>query len=299
MGILSKVVSGKTEKPHYCLLYGEPGVGKSTFAAKAPNPIFLCSEDGADEIGVSRLKINSYQELIDTLKELTTENHDYKTIVLDTVDHFERLVFEVVCRDEKKKSIDDIGYAKGYIYALEYWAEVVALLEKARNDKNINIILLAHSIIKAHNDPQLDAPYDTYQIKMHHKAAELLRDRVSCVLFATYKTYLHEKESGKNKGIGDGTRIVYTEKRPAFLAKNRYNLPFELPLDWDDFDRASKSHSKKDSASIIKFIEENLFQLDSAVREKAEKHFNENKNNPEVLSQIENRIKAIISTKTA
>jgi predicted kinase len=299
MSILDQVITGKVKKPYYVLLYGEPGIGKSTFAASAPNPIFLCSEDGANEIGVARITLNTLKEFKDAIEELIKTEHNYKTIVIDTVDHLEQRIFTEVCNDKKKKSIEDIGYAKGYIYALDYWTELIDLLEKARNEKKMNIILLAHSVVKAHNDPQLDAPYDTYQIKLHNKASEFIRDRVSTVLFATYKTYLHEKESGKNKAYGDGSRVMFTEKRPAFVAKNRDSLPFELPLNWDEYVNAASKQVSKDIPTMITFIENNISSLDAAVRDKAKEHFEKNRNNPVVLAQIEDRIKTIISTKTA
>lgn len=299
MSLLANVITGKIVKPHFVLLYGEPGIGKSSWAAAAPSPIFLCSEDGADELGVARIKLTSLSDLRAILNELLTSAHEYKSIVIDTVDHFEQLIFAEVAKDKGKKTIEDIGFAKGYIYALDYWFEITGLLERARNEKKMNIVLLAHSIIKAHNDPQLDAPYDTYLIKLHQKAAEFLRDRVSCVLFATYKTYLHEKESQKTKAYGDGSRVVYTEKRPAFIAKNRFNLPFEIPLNFDDFDLACKAQKPKDLASLVSFIEANLSALEPGIREKATLHFKANIANPAVLAQIEDRIKTIISTKTA
>lgn len=299
MSILDNVVTGKVAKPHYILLHGEPGIGKSTFAAAAPNPIFLCSEEGGDEIGVARIALKSYSEFKDAINELSTAEHNYQSIVIDTVDHLEKLIFDEVCADQKKKSIEDIGYAKGYIYALDYWSELITQLEAVRNNKKMNIILLAHTMIKAHNDPQLDAPYDTYQIKLHHKASEFLRDRVSAVLFATYKTYLHEKKDSKAKAYSDGSRVMFTEKRPAFVAKNRFSLPFELPLNWDEFDNAVRAQKPKDIEGMIKFIESNISFLDSSIREKAKEHFEKNRNNASVLAQIEDRIKTIISTKTA
>lgn len=298
MSVLAKATKGKLEKPYFVLLYGEPGVGKSWFAKDFPSPIFLVSENGSDELDVTRIRIQSANELVEALKELNG-THDFKTVVLDTVDGFEQMIFDKVASEGKKSSIEDFGYGKGYKLALDVWHEIVGLLE-ALNDKGLNVVMLAHSKIKAFNDPQLDAPYDMHLIKMHEGAAELLRDKTSTVLFATFKTYLNATDkNSKAKAYGEGLRVMMTEKRPAFLAKNRYGLPFEMPLDFNEFDRAAKNHTPKAKESMIKFIEESLPQLDEKIREKAKENLEKNRDNAQALAAIENRIKTILSTKTA
>lgn len=300
MSLLSKVVSGKIEKPHYVLLYGEPGLGKSTFASHAPSPIFLCTEDGTNNLDVSRLKIDSFTEMLSAVDELATTKHSYKTIVIDTIDHFEPMIFsEVLKENPKYNNIEKIPYKNGYEYALTYWLKFLSVIEKAR-ENGLHIIFLAHEYVKSHNDPMLTESYDKHKIKIHHKAASLLVDKVENVLFVTQKVYLDSSDSGKKaKAYGEGNRVVYTENRPSFVAKNRFNLPFEIPLSWEDFERECKAQKPKDAASMIKYIEENIINLDSSIREQAIEHFEKNKTNPVVLAQIEDRIKAIISTKTA
>lgn len=299
MSLLSQVTSGVIQKPHYLLIYGEPGLGKSTFGSMAPNPVFLCTEDGTNNLNIKRLRINSFDNMIGALNELSSTKHDFKTVVIDTLDHFEPMVWDEVLKENKKyNSISKIPYSNGYILALDYWNTFTTSLEKLRT-LGINIVLIAHSYTKAHNDPMLDEAYDKHQVKLHHKAASMIIDRVDCVLFVTQKTYASENKTGKMKAYGDGSRIIYTENRPAFVAKNRFNLPFEMPLSWEDFELGCKSQKPKDIASMIKFIEENLDNLDPSIREKARAHFEQNKDNPVVLAQIEDRIKAIISTRTA
>jgi hypothetical protein len=59
------------------------------------------------------------------------------------------------------------------------------------------------------------------------------------VLFATYKVFTKATEEGFNQkrvqGLGTGERVLRTTERPSHLAKNRLNLPDELPLAWSAF----------------------------------------------------------------
>ena len=296
MSLLSRVTSGIVKKSHYIILYGEPGIGKSTFASDAPSPIFLCTEDGTNNLDVNRLRINSFAEMKAALAELATGNHNFKTVVIDTIDHFEPMVWqEVLAENPKYKSIEKIPYTKGYIEALDFWTDFALSLEAAR-EKGLNVIMLAHSFVKAHNDPQLEEAYDRHQIKLHHKAALLLVDRVDCVLFSTHKTFLDKKESGKHKAYGDGSRVVYTENRPAFLAKNRFKLPFIIPLEWDEFSQACDAPKSESSSAVKEKIAELLKEVkDIAVRKKVEDKLKEIGDNPKGLTAIENRLKIIIS----
>lgn len=295
MSLLESVKSGIVKRPHYVLLHGMPGIGKTTFASKAPAPIFLCSEKGTNHLDVSRLELNSFNEFMTALAELKSQDHNYKTVVIDTVDHIESLIFKEVCKDKDKKSIEDIGYAKGYIFALDYWNQFIDALESLIDGKGMNVILLAHTEVKAHNDPQLPEPYDTYKVKLHHKAASLLIDRVECVLFANYFTHLEEK-NGKPKAFGDGSRILFTEHRPAFQAKNRFELPFKLPLEWEDFAQACISQKSQSSADVKQKIAELLKEVkDAALKKKIEAKLTEIGDDTKKLVAIENRLKTIVA----
>lgn len=301
MSLLSTVTNGVVPRPHYILLHSEPGIGKTTFGSNAPNPIFLCAEKGTRHLDVNRLELGDFQKFLEVIEELRVEKHDYQTVIVDTVDHVEPLIHRLVCADKKKESIEDIGYAKGYIYALEYWRELVAGLERLRDERGMNIILLAHTEIKSHNDPQLPEPYDTYKIRLHHKAAAILVERVECVLFAKYFTHIEEKEgASKVKAYGDGTRVVFTDNRPSFLAKNRFNLPFMMPFkkdsSWQDFEQACIASQNRS----ISQIKENILKLlpevkDKETKEKIEARLKEVGDDPKMLIAIEERIKTIVA----
>jgi hypothetical protein len=295
ISLLQKATTGVVKRPHYILMHGLPGLGKSTFASKAPNPIFLCSEKGTSHLNVTRLELDSFDQFMQAINELQGLKHDFKTVVIDTVDHIEPLIFKEICKEEGKESIEQIGYGKGYAYALEYWRKLVDGLEALR-EKGMNIILLAHTEIKAHNDPQLSSAYDRYQVKLHSKAASLIIDRVDCVLFANYKTYITQDGASKVKALGDGSRIVYTELRPSFIAKNRFNLPYEIPLEWEDF---AKGCEEQKSLGVEEY-KKNILELlplvkDAEIKKKVEDHLKQIGDDPTKLGAVVNRLKTIIA----
>jgi hypothetical protein len=295
MSLLSTVTSGVIKRPHYILVHGMPGIGKTVFASKAPSPIFLCAEKGTHHINVDRLELTSFDQFLTAVSELRNTENKYKTVVIDTVDHLEPLIFAEVCKEKDKKSIEDIGFAKGYIYALEYWNKLIAGLEALREEKDLNVILLAHTEVKAHNDPQLPEPFDRYIVKLHHKAANLLIDRVECVLFANYFAHLEEK-NGKARAYSDGTRLMFTEHRPAWQAKNRFELPFKLPLDWEDFDNACRVQKSQSPETVKAKIDELIKEVkDATLKEKIIAKLKEAGDNAKVLVAIENRLKTIVA----
>lgn len=296
MSLLSKVTSGVVRRPHYLLMHGIPGIGKSTFAGEAPSPIFLCAEQGTNHLNVSRLEMQTYKEFLAAIIELKTADHQYKSMVIDTVDHLEALIFRQVCEDKKKSSIEEIGYAKGYIFALDYWRELIKAWEDLREAKGMNIILLAHTEVKPFNDPQLAEAYDRYQVKLHPKASGLLVDRVDEVLFVNYDTVLHSKEGERNKAFGDGSRVIFTETRPSHIAKNRHNLPYRMALSWSDFATNVENQQAKPPEEILKNIKSMLAELsDVSMKEKIEKHVETVKASALELSKVENRLKTIVS----
>lgn len=215
------------------ILYGQAGIGKTTFGAGCPGAVILPLEDGFGDMSVTRFPLlQSWEAVLEALRCLIKEDHKFQTIVIDTIDRLEKLIFAQVCKDEEKDSIEKIGYAKGYIYALKYWEELLSLLTILREKKHMMVMLIAHSTIKTFTppDPHLD-PYDVYKLDLHDKAANMLKDWVDMVLFAKYKVWTKVKNKiDRAKAVGEGERFIYTEERPSHWGKNRYHLPYELPF---------------------------------------------------------------------
>jgi len=239
MKLLEQVMSGKTPAPRRVMLYGVQGVGKSTWAACAPKPIFLQTEDGLGEIDCDKLPLSTtYDGSMKALSALYMEPHSYQTVVIDSLDWLERLIWVEVCRKRNVESIEDIGYAKGYIFALTQWREFLEGLTALRNDKGMAVVLIAHAKIERFENPETES-YDRFVPRLHKLAAAVVQEWCDEVIFASYKVYTKQTEEGFNRkraqGIGTGERIIRTQERPAHVAKNRLNLPEELPLDWNAY----------------------------------------------------------------
>ena len=235
---LSDICSTTSIKAPRVLAHGMPGVGKTTFAASAPNPIFIQTEDGADIVGASRFpQPESYQDVEDQIGLLVTEKHDYNTLVIDSLDWLEPLVWARVCEQHKWKSIEDAGYGKGYVMALDIWRRFISGINAARDKANMAVVIIAHSQIKRFEDPETD-PYDRHEIKTHRKAADLIMEHCDLIGFCTYKTLTKQVDAGFgrkiSRAVGTGERVFKTAASdPSFIAKSRYPIPDVLPLAWD------------------------------------------------------------------
>jgi AAA domain len=106
------------------LIHGVAGVGKTTFAAAAPKPVFVQTEDGLGTLEVPRFPLaRTFDEVMEGLATLYTDRHDFETIVVDSVDWLEPLIWQRACRDNGWVSIEDAGYGKGYVAALDLWRQ--------------------------------------------------------------------------------------------------------------------------------------------------------------------------------
>ena len=297
MSILQRVTKGIKQRPFFIGIHGPAGVGKTTFASNSPNPIFLVTEDGgADFIDTSRVEIKNFKEMLDALYELRDKkNHDFKTVVVDSIDHFEKMIHTIVASDHNKKSIEGIGFAKGYIFALEYWDQFLFNLRQLRNN-GMNIILIAHSHVKRMDDPVVGESYDRYELKLHRKASDFITESMDALLFAKNEVVTTKDTATKKvTALGDGTRVLYTETRPAFDAKNRYGLPLEMPLSWDDFSsRALRSETEKSQELLTKIwelmekIDDEVFY--NTVSETLDKFKNNVPKLEEILTKLQRKV---------
>lgn len=212
------------------VIYGVESVGKTTFAAQFPTPLFLDIEGGTAHLNTDRCEINSWAELNCALKEVAAS--DYQTVIIDSADWAERLCVEDLLASTKKASIEDYGYGKGWVMVAERMSRMLTALDSLiANGKHV--VLLAHSKVQRVEPPDLMTAYDRYELKMSKQSSPLVKEWADELWFFRFKTKVVESENGKAKGTGGKQRIILTTHSAAYDAKTRSGLAEELPMEWD------------------------------------------------------------------
>ena len=254
------VITGKAAKPRRVILGGTKGIGKSTWAAGAPKPMFIQCEDGLDDIGPDRFpKCETFDEVLGRFQQLAEDEHQFKTAVLDSLDGLERLIFAQVCKDKNVESIEDIGYAKGYTFALNYWRQILACCDHLRNERGMHVVLIAHTKVDKFEDPE-NANYDFWNLQLHKHAAALITQWADEVFFATFKVHVTTKDEGfgreKTRAIGGSSRVIRATHRPSHVAKNRLDMPDEIPFPkkggWTIYQLFIDAHAKGEVVDLSK-----------------------------------------------
>lgn len=304
MSMLSKITRGKVKRPHCIVVYGPDGVGKTTFGAEAPKPIFLGPELGTANLDVARFETpKSFMECIGAVMELTNERHDFETLVIDSLDWIEPLVHKMVCIENgNARSIELAagGYGKGYKEALQKWVAWKDLLENLRNVRKMNLIFLAHAEIKDFNDPQNQMSYQRFQLKLHKDASAFFREYAEAVLFLNHQTHT-KKEGTQVRAYGSGQRVAYTERGAGWDAKNRLDLPVELPLfrgqAWQAFAEAADRGEPDKLEAVHKRLGVLVDEVqDGVLKQKAVESIEKAGVNVAQLLAIEGRLRKVLSS---
>lgn len=258
---LASVKTGKTAQAPRVLIYGPEGVGKSAFACAAPSPIFICAEDGVAQLGPARFpEPQSWGDVLDAVDVLTMESHDHKTLVIDSLDWLEPLCWDYICKRDSKASIEDYGFSKGQkTIAPAEWRILISKIERMTRAKSMGVILVAHQHVKLFKNPEGE-DFERYELAMDAKAAGMFKQWAEAVLFAQFETFVDKDSKTKRvRGVSTGARVIHTQRTAAFDAKNRFDLPPTLPLDWTAFAEAVAAHAPADpttlKARIAKMLE--------------------------------------------
>lgn len=242
-GALTRVTRGRVEKPARLLVYAREKIGKTGFAAGAPNPIFLCSEMGTEEYDVARAPISDWPQLFEIIDALVADPHDFRTLVIDTLDHLEAVLHRWIISTDDKGRTSMVtahgGFGKAFKIATENFRKLAAKLDVLTEKRSMQVLLLAHAHVKKFNDPESDG-WDQYRLKMHEEAAGFFKEWVDAVLFANLDIAVKDDKDEKAKAIHTGDRYLYTipPRNAAYEAGNRFALPARLPLRWSAFETA-------------------------------------------------------------
>ena len=232
-----QIVSGIMKKPLKCVLYGPEGIGKSSFAAMAPRPVFIDTEGSTTRMDVARMQPNpSSLTMLNTYISYVIQDPSLcKTLVIDSGDWAQKLMVDAICAKNGKAGIEDFGYGKGYSYVYEEFGRMLNLLDQV-TDRGINVIITAHAAMRKFEQPDEMGAYDRWELKLINSqkcnVAAMLKEWADLVLFANYETIVVKTEDKKSKAQG-GRRVMYTTHHPCWDAKNRFGLPEKLPLDYN------------------------------------------------------------------
>lgn len=221
--------------------------GKTTFGAYAPDVAILCAprETGYVTLydanlvpSVDFLVLKDWLQLQKICEGICSANPPkYKNLVFDALGGFERLCHQYVCDREYKGDWGSRGftsYMQGYSISIQDWLLWLSILDRIKN-KGINIILLAHSLVKNFKNP-LGADFDRYIVDTHEKTWGATHKWADVILFGNFMTAVELEERDKSsalahgKGIGGARRIVYTQRRDAYDAGNRFGLPETIDI---------------------------------------------------------------------
>lgn len=260
MAISLASLTQNTRKPPRILIYGGEGCGKTTFALCEHAPdgparadaVAILTEDGLGDIEAHAFPLcTSFEEVEDAMGALYSEDHNFKTLVIDSLDWLEPLVWDFTCRTNGWDSIEAPGYGRGYTQADYVWRRFFAGINALRDDKGMTIIMIAHQQIVTIADPELPE-YQSTEIKLHKRAASIAKEYTDVILHARIKTFVASdstapklgkkgEETRRQLASTTGQRVIVTQPKPGATAKNRYHLPPELPLDWAAFEAAMNS----------------------------------------------------------
>ncbi|NQG19388.1 ATP-binding protein [Streptococcus suis] len=232
-----QITKGKRARAQRVVIYGPEGIGKSSLAAQFPNPLFIDTEGSTDNMDVTRAdKPTSWTMLMNHIAFVKSNPTICQTLVIDTIDWAEALALQYICAQHNKSGIEDFGWGAGYTYLIE---EIGRLLDRLQElvELGINVVLTAHAQVKKFTKPDELGGYDRYELKLSNKKTETnvsakVKEWADMVLFLNYKTYIITDDKTKKQKAQGGQRVMQTTHSPSWDAKNRHNLPEELPMDF-------------------------------------------------------------------
>jgi len=233
-------IVGKKQNPFKLFMYGSNGTGKSTFAGDMEKPVFIDLERNVDHLNVPRFQLKTTQEIVEFLIQLRTQHHDWKTLVIDSVDTLEGIAIKRAWSGEVEGLDNPDAYGSGYKWVKEFFENIVKLCEPLFSDKKMNIVFLGHETVSNIKKPGED-PYDSITPRIREKNYAPICNWVNAIFYATTEIYRVEGEKKKfskektERILAGHTRKLYTTPSPAYLAKNVFKLPYKIDMEYAVF----------------------------------------------------------------
>lgn len=246
------ITKGKINRAQKVVIYGPEGIGKSSLAARFPDPVIIDTEGGTAHMDVRRIdKPQSWEELLSVVKEVAATPGICKTLVIDTADWAEQLITLYLCNKYKQNSIESFGYGKGYTYMAEEFSRLLSACDLVIA-AGIHMVITAHAKMRKFEQPDEMGAYDRWEMKLSKQTAPLLKEWCDMLLFCNYQTFVVTSENDTKKAQG-GKRVIYTSHHPAWDAKSRIALPEIIDLDYRNIAFAFESEPVAEERPIERF----------------------------------------------
>lgn len=226
-----KIESGIKNSAVKVAVFGTEGIGKSSFAAKFPNPLFIDTEGSTARLDVRRVKPKVWNDMFNYIDDIKMNPSLCKTLIIDTADWAEKLAEKKVINQYGKDSIEGIPYGKGYVYLADEFYRFLCKLDELIAI-NIHVVIVAHSSSRKFEQPDEMGRYDRYEMKLSKHVCPLVKEWADMVLFFNYKNIVVQTGPNKSK-VSGGKRVIYTTHNPCWDAKNRFGLDDELPMEYE------------------------------------------------------------------
>jgi hypothetical protein len=249
-----KTIKGPINTRWRYVFHGPGGVGKSTLAASAPKPLLLDIEESSAALDVDRYPFrdgtdghvcHAYHELISALGVIRQEKHDFKTLIIDTIDVLQSQLWDyLIDRDKVNdkgkplQSIEDYNYGRGYIAAFAEFENLLGLLDGIRKNRHMDIVLLAHSADRVKKNPHSD-DYFRSMIGLQHgtnvsAAMQIFNWSDVCGFVCFDETTVSSDANKVTRAVSSGKRYIRFDGNPDIVAKTR--LPLGPRVELERFD---------------------------------------------------------------
>ena len=241
---LKDMVQTPDDRPVIMTICGDAGVGKTRLAATFPNPIFIRAEDGMQSIPRAERPaafplLASYPKpgdgvtaLFDQLLALLKEEHEYKTLVIDSVTALDVLfTAEALERDGRAKTLAQAlgGYGAGVQYVAGQHARVRKAAGLLNERKGMHIVFVAHADVETMRLPDQD-DYQRYSLRLPPKSLPHYVDDVDMVGFVRLVSVVRGEEGERKRSISTGDRELIVSASSANVSKNRFGITDTLDV---------------------------------------------------------------------
>lgn len=274
----------RVRPPPRIIVYGEPKIGKTSFGASAPGVILIPTEDGSLGVDVPRLptkgKCETFDDVLQALTVLVDGDHDYKWVVVDTLNGAAQLCEKMVCaRDfggrwssgNGKEGFDSFG--KGAKASPHEMRQFLQLCDRLTQERGVGVILLAHAGLHKQGNA-LGADFQKFGGEMSKEMWALLSAWADQIGHACreIRATVREGEAKAKASMVNAERWLSFDGGPGRDAGARvgYEMPDKILLSWEAYAEAM-------GADKVPLLVEQAYGLaakaDDEVRENLKKRF--------------------------